>query len=190
MSNVLYIFITATFTANVCVGTGFAVPCLMAYKRSFAYTAIMCGVFASILFLSGISYFFIYNYLLLPYDAQFLSLMLMVLLVGIFSFVAHYFIKAVNKEAFYVYEKSYTFLLMFVSILGVLIYTIADQALSNYVFTLLFQALGFTFINFYVYGAYYKLNGSYAPIYMKGLPLLLIMLSIIGLTFLTFGFLL
>lgn len=190
MSNLLFIFITATFTANVCVCSGFAVPCLMAYKRSFPYTAILCAMFAAILLLSGISYYFIYNYLLLPSDTQFLSLMILVLLIGIFSFIAHYIIMAVHKEAFYVYEKSYTFLLMYVSVLGVLLSTTADQAFSGYFLTLLFSALGFLFINFFVYGAYYKINGSYAPSYMKGLPLLLIVLSIIGILFTTFGFLL
>lgn len=190
MSSVLYIFITSMFTANVCVGSGFALPSLVAHKRSFPYTAIMCGIFAGILILSGCLYYVIYNFVLLPNDAQFLSLMLLVILIGVFSFVAHFSIMAIHKEAFYVYEKSYTFLYMFVSVLGVLLSVTADQPFGNYFLTLLFSSLGFLFINFFVYGAYYKINGTYAPKYMKGLPLLLIVLSIIGMVFTTFGFLL
>lgn len=190
VSNILYIFITSMFTSNVCVGTGFAVPSLLAYKRSFAYTAILSAVFAFNLILSGVVYFLIYNYVLLTTATEFLSLFIMVLFAGIFSFVAYFFIKAVNKQAFYVYEKSYTFLLMMVSVLGILISTTANQTFSNYFFTLLFSAIGFLFINFFIYGAYFKINGTYAPKYLKGLPLMLITLSVIGVAFSIFGLLL
>lgn len=190
MSNLLLIFITATFTANVCTGTAFAVPSLIAYKRSFVYTAIMCIVFTAILFLSGITYYFIYNYLLLSFNVEFLSLLVLTLLVGVFSFFAYFIIKAVNKEAFYVYEKSFTFLFMFVSVVGVLMSTILDQAFNGLMLNFLFSSVGFMFVNFFIYGAYFKINGAYAPVYMRGLPLLLMTLSILGLAFSTFGYLL
>lgn len=183
MSNLLFILLSGLFIANVATTSGVAVPSLLAYKRSFAYTALMCALFAIILVFSGLCYYFVYDMLLLVYEMQFLSLMVITVLVGIFSFAGYYLIMAINKQAFYVYEKSYTFLLMFVSVLGVLLIVDANQSLVNYILTLLFSALGFSVVNFLVYGAYYKVNENAEPKFMRGLPLLLIMLAILSMAF-------
>ena len=183
MNNFVYIMLSGLFVANVCTTSGVAVPSLLAYKRSFAYTALMCALFAFILLLSGLCFYLIYDTFLLVSGMQFLSLMVLTVLIGIFSFIGYYIIMAINKQAFYVYEKSYTFVLMYVSVLGVLLLTIADQEFVNYILTLVFSAVGFTIINFLVYGAYYKINNTEEPRFMRGLPLLLLMLAILSLLF-------
>lgn len=190
MSNFLFVLITATFTSNVCTGTGFAVPSLVAYKRSFAYTAIMSGIFTVVLLLSGACYYAVYNYILLPYSVEFMSLLVLTLFVGVFNFSAYYVLKAVNKEAFYIYEKSFTFMFLFVSVLGVLISSILDQAFNTLMLNLALFAFGFVLVSFFIYGAYFKINGAYAPSYMRGVPLLLMTLSIMGLIFGALGLLL
>ena len=190
MSNILFILLSGLFVSNVATTSGVAVPSLLAYKRSFAYTALMGALFATIMLFSGLCSYFVYDKLLLVFDMQFLSLMVITVLVGIFSFIGYYIIMAINKQAFYVYEKSYTFLLMFVSILGVLLVIDANQSLINYVLTLLFSAVGFVVVNFLVYGAYYKINENAEPKFVRGLPLLLIMLAILSLVFGAIGALL
>ncbi|MBQ7579294.1 MAG: hypothetical protein IJT25_02040 [Clostridia bacterium] len=190
MSNIVFILLSGIFVANVCTTSGVAIPSLLAYKRSFAYTALMCALFAFILLASGVSYFFIYNYILLKFDVQFLSLMVLTVLIGIFSFIGYYALMGINKQAFYVYEKSYTFLLMFVSVLGVLLTVVADQEVINYILTLVFSSVGFLIVNFLVYGAYYKINSLQEPRFMRGLPLLLIMLALLGIVFSAINYLL
>jgi len=72
----------------------------------------------------------------------------------------------------------------------VLLLTIVDQDFINYVLSLVFSAVGFTIVNFLVYGAYYKINNNEEPKFMRGLPLLLIMLAILSILFGAIGTLL
>ena len=123
----------------------------------------------------------LYNYVLKPFGVEFLRLIVLVLLTGIFNFVAYYILKAINKEVFFIYEKSYTFMFMFVSIIAIVLGFDLTMAITDTVLTFLFYGLGFTIVNFIIYGAYFKLNGVLAPKYMRGLPLVLLLLSIIGL---------
>ncbi|MCR5553291.1 MAG: hypothetical protein K6F08_00890 [bacterium] len=181
MNNILQILLVCTVTSNVCVCNGFGVPLLLANKRSFAYTGLISLIFAIVLTLSGLSYYLLYNYVLKPFGVEFLRLIVLVLLTGIFNFVAYYILKAINKEVFFIYEKSYTFMFMFVSILAIVLSFDLTLAIVDTVLTFLFYGLGFTIVNFIIYGAYFKLNGTLAPKYMRGLPLVLLLLSIIGL---------
>lgn len=111
MSNVVFVILSTLFVSNVCVNEGLCVPCLVAYKRSFPYTALLCALFAFVLIPAGVVYYFIYNNVLLEFDLQFLSLMIMVTLIGIFSFAGFYILRAINKQAFFVYEKVIRFCL-------------------------------------------------------------------------------
>ncbi|MBQ7453066.1 MAG: hypothetical protein IJS68_02225 [Clostridia bacterium] len=182
MSNVVFLLLTCMLTSNVCTSSALAVPTLSAYKRSFPYTALMGFLFSFILICSGVGYYLIYS-LLEDYSVQYAKLMIIVALVGLFSFLGYFIFRALNKEAFYIYEKSYTFLFMFVSCVGVLIYSIVNQVFVNYILSLVFYSLGFVIVNFIVYGAYYKINGPYAPNSLRGLPLLLVLMAIIGFAF-------
>ena len=101
MNNILQILLVCTVTSNVCVCNGFGVPLLLANKRSFAYTGLISLIFAIVLTLSGLSYYLLYNYVLKPFGVEFLRLIVLVLLTGIFNFVAYYILKAINKEKNY-----------------------------------------------------------------------------------------
>ena len=61
MSNIIFVILSTLFVSNVCVSEGLCVPCLVAYKRSFPYTALLCALFAFVLIPAGVGCYFFYN---------------------------------------------------------------------------------------------------------------------------------
>jgi len=123
------------------------------------------------------------NYVFSRFNIGYLSLMFLVVVVGILNFLAYYLLKKINVESFYIYEKSYTFMFMMVSVMAVVLMQDLTITLPIFFATLVFLAVGFSVVNFFIYGAYYKVNGAIAPDYLKGLPLILILLSVLSLAF-------
>ena len=187
MNSYLNLFLVCLLSSNVCLNSGFAVPLLHSYKRSFKFSALVSLLFSLVLLISGVLYYLIYTFVLVRFEMEFLRLMIIVCLAGIFNFIAYFLLKKINKEAFYIYEKSYTFMFMMVSVMAIILGEGVNLNLADYAIKMFFYGVGFSVVNFIVYGAFYKLNGTYAPNYLKGIPLMLILLAVLCMAFLALG---
>lgn len=187
MNSYLQLFLSCLLVTNVCLNSGFAVPLLYSYKQSFKFTLLVSLMFALVLTATGAVYHVIYNYLLVRFEIEFLRMMILVLIAGVFSFIVYFLLKKINKEVFYVYEKSYTFMFMIVSVIAIVLNQDMIESTLIYTLSMLFYAIGFLVVNLIVYGVFYKVNGTYAPKSLKGLPLLLIILAVLSMACMVIG---
>jgi Na+-translocating ferredoxin:NAD+ oxidoreductase RnfA subunit len=118
-------------TQNVLLTNGFGVLELQRGKINY-YFVLLNSFCMLIMLLAGTAcYSALYTYLLDPYNVEELGILVIVLLSGGFGFVELQLIKLINKEMYYYYDASYSYVTNLGVLVGVLyIINVADGVLQ------------------------------------------------------------
>ena len=110
MVNGFFIFAILVL-GNVLITKGFGALDLQRNKNNIWFT-LLNGFFVSVtIIVCAILYNIVYTYVLDPYNLEKVGILIIVLFAGIFNFVVLEIIKASNKEMYYYYDTTYSFII-------------------------------------------------------------------------------
>lgn len=105
-------FIFAIFVSgNVLLTNGFGAIALQRNKNSFLFILINSTLVGISIFASAILYNVVFTLLLKPYLVENLGILVIILLAGLFNFASLELIKLTNKEMYYYYDSTYSFVI-------------------------------------------------------------------------------
>lgn len=187
MSEFAQIAILAIFSSNIIAVTGIGAISLQSEKRNFIFMLVssLCTMLPIIF--SGLMYFVVENYILVPLDAEYLKLFILSLLIVVFSYLIRMTLKRVSKEEFFLYEKSYGFPLQIAVGIGTLCLVNFAQTFFIIMFELAMFSVGYLLIQIIFYALYERLDNKYTLKAARNVPLMLYALSLVSMILYAIG---
>ena len=188
MNQFIAITLTALLTSNVVASLGYGAISLQSEKRNFFYmlTASMITIVSTIV--AGLAYYFINLHLLIGMDLEFLRAFVIVFLSVMMAFLSRLLVKAISREMFFLYEKSYQFATQSILSVSILLIVSYHAAFTDTMFELATYCLGFLVVQFIFFPLYAKMDNlnSFKP--ARNIPLTLYILSIISMIIYTVSY--
>lgn len=110
MINGLFVF-SLLVLSNVLLTNGFGALGLQRNKSNMLFALLNSFCMGLIIIACSVLYNVIYTYILDPYNLERLGILVVILLAGIFNFIVLEIIKASNKEMYYYYDTTYSFVI-------------------------------------------------------------------------------
>lgn len=127
MINGMLIFVFFV-TGNVLLTNGFGALDLQRNKNNVLFSLINSLSLGVVIIACAILYNLLYTYLLDPYNLERLGILVIIALAGLFNFIVLEIIKAANKELYYYYDTTYSYVINLGLAIAVLL--TLDPALS------------------------------------------------------------
>ena len=152
-------------------------------------SAVSMGVAVTfVMTIASIAAWLIYQYILIPFDIEYIYIVIFILVIATLGQIIELFIKKTNAA---LYFSSGIFLPLITTncaVLGItLILILQDYSFTGSVVAALGGGLGFTLVLAMMSGIREKLELANAPKAMKGLPIAFITATLLGLAFSGFG---
>lgn len=180
MNEFAVIAITAILASNIVSFAGVGAVSLQSEKRNFVYMLVSSICIVLPIAFTGMLYWVINNYLLIPYEAEFISLFVMLLLIMVFALLCRLVLKKISKEEYYLYEKSYTFPIQTAVGIGTLLFVNFDLSFLMMLYQLAMFAAGFILVQVIFYSLYEKLDNTHVLKPARNVPVMLYTLSIVS----------
>ena len=187
MSQFAVMAIVAIFSSNIISFTGIGAISLQAEKKNFGYMISSSICVALSVLVTGLIYKVLDQFLLARFDAQFLKLFIIVLFSLILSFLTRAILKAVSKEIFFLYEKSYSLAIHSAITIGTMFVIDFSAGILDVMFALAVYCVGFILVQIIFYALYERLDNSYVLKPARNVPLMLFTLSIVSMILYTVG---
>jgi len=107
-------------TNNVLLTNGFGALGLQRNKDNLLFTLLNTVLMAVVTIVGAVLYNVIYTYLLDPYNLEKLGVLIIVVLAGALNFATMGLIKVTNKEMYYYYDTTYSFVINMGLTIGIL----------------------------------------------------------------------
>jgi electron transport complex protein RnfA len=183
MSNLLSIFIGMAFVNNIVLVQFLGLcPIFGTYKKT--GTAInMCIAVSLVLFVSSIIAWLSYKYVLVPLNAEYLNLLMYLLIISLLVQAISVFFKR-TSEKIYKTLGVYVVLISNCAVLGVLLLNASESySLLESMVAALGAGVGFTLVMAVMSEIREKLEIANSPKAMKGLPLVFITAGLLAMAF-------
>jgi len=187
MSEFARIAILAIFSSNIIAVTGIGAISLQSEKRNFIFMLVSALCTTLPIIFSGLIYFVVENYILLPLNAEYLKLFVLAILVVVFSYLVRILLKKVSKEEFFLFEKTYGLPGQIAIGIGTL--CLVDFANTFYIimFELAMFSVGYLLIQIIFYALYERIDNRYTVKAARNVPLMLYSLSLISMVLYAIG---
>ncbi len=182
MSTYALIAISAILSSNI-VAVGVGAVSLQSEKRNFIFmlTTTLCQILS--IFVVGILYNVIEIYVLVPLKAEYLKLFIVVCLSCVCAFLSKYAVKAISKEQFFYFEKSYTLPVQSAVTAGTMFLVSFSSSIVDTLYTLAMFSVGYLLVQVIFYSLYERLDNTYALKAARNVPLMLYTLSALCMIF-------
>ena len=179
MDNFISITLTALLTSNIVASLGFGAISLQSEKRNFFYmlTASMVTIVSTII--AGLLAYLVNTLVLVKLEVEFLNLFVIVLLSSLVAFFARLLVKAISKEMFYLYEKSYQFSTQTIISVAIIM-IVSNTNFMNTMFELATYCLGFLVVQLIFYPLYARIDNTKVLKPARNIPLMLYILSMVS----------
>jgi len=138
--------------------------------------------------IASLAAWLIYNYILIPFDIEYMHIVIFILVIATLVQIIELFIKKTNAQLYFAFGIYLPLITTNCAVLGItLIIVQQDYSLSGSVVAALGGGLGFTLVLAMMAGIREKLELANAPRAMKGLPIAFIIAALLGLAFSGFG---
>lgn len=119
MVNGLFVFVLFV-AGNVLLTNGFGALDLQRNKNNIWFSLLNSVCMGLIMIVCSILYNLVYIHILDPFNLEKLGILIIVALSGLFNFIVLEIIKAANKEMYYYYDSTYSFVINLGVIIGIL----------------------------------------------------------------------
>jgi electron transport complex protein RnfA len=152
-------------------------------------SAISMGVAVTfVMTIASLATWLIYNYILVPFDIEFMHIVIFILVIATLVQIIELFIKKTNAQLYFAFGIYLPLITTNCAVLGItLIVVQQDYSLSGAMVAALGGGLGFTLVLAMMAGIRERLELANAPKAMKGLPIAFIIAALLGLAFSGFG---
>jgi len=172
-------FVLARFL-GLCPFFGVSKQMKSAFSMGIAVTFVMS--------IAALATWLINNYILIPYDIQYMYIVIFILVIATLVQIIELFIKKTNAPLYFAFGIYLPLITTNCAVLGItLINRTEGYSLTGSVVAALGAGLGFTLVLAMMSGIREKLETSRVPKSMKGLPIAFIIATLLGLAFSGFG---
>jgi Na+-translocating ferredoxin:NAD+ oxidoreductase RnfA subunit len=186
--NLIAIIVSGLFGGNLLLTKFLDLTLLQSVKKLDVAVIILIGML-DVTLISGLVFYPLYTYVLLPFELGYLSFVVIVVLIALVTEVE----EAIVKRFFKTYYENYSFYFPLISINVVITYlalliTVSDVDFWSYIVSLIVYPLGMVgiMIMMIIYQERFdKLNRT--PLPFKGIGLTLITLALIAMALIGFG---
>ena len=183
MSDLFSIFIGMALINNIVLVHFLGLCPLFGISKKLGVAANMGIAVSLVMLVSSVVAWLVYTYILIPLDAEYLQLLMYLLVIGSMVQIISIFLKRTNEKLY----KSLGIYVLFISncaVLGVLLLN-AEQSYSllESVVAALGAGIGFTLIMVIMSGIRERLELANSPKAMKGLPIVFITAALLAMAF-------
>ena len=152
-------------------------------------SAISMGVAVTfVMTIASLATWLIYHYILVPFDIEFMHIVIFILVIATLVQIIELFIKKTNAQLYFAFGIYLPLITTNCAVLGItLIVVQQNYSLSGAMVAALGGGLGFTLVLAMMAGIRERLELANAPKAMKGLPIAFIIAALLGLAFSGFG---
>lgn len=179
MSEYFLIFVTAVFSSNIVAVSGVGAVSLQSEKKNFSFMLITSFFTILSIVLTGVVYSALEIYVLKSLDMAYLKLFVVTCLACACAFFSRMLVKAMSKEDYFLYEKSYEFPVQVAVTIGSLMVIDLSTSIILSLFTIAMFAVGYILAQIIFYALYERLDNSYALKPARNVPLMLLTLSVV-----------
>ncbi len=153
------------------------------------HSAVSMGIAVTfVMTISSLAAWLIRSYILIPFDIEYMYIVIFILVIATLVQIIELFIKKTNAQLYFAFGIYLPLITTNCAVLGItLINRIEGFSLSGSVIAALGAGLGFTLVLAMMSGIREKLETANTPKAMKGLPIAFIIATLLGLAFSGFG---
>ena len=180
MSQFVMMALAAIFSSNIISFTGIGAISLQSEKKNFGFmlSTVVCVSLSVII--TGLAYKALETFVLIRFSAEFLKLFIVVLLALVLAFITKSLLKAISKEIYFLYEKSYSLPIQTAITVGIMFVIDFSMSFLNVMFSLAVYCVGFLLVQILFFALYEKLDNPYTLKPARNVPLMLFTLSIVS----------
>lgn len=180
MSDLMLIAISAILSSNVVAVSGVAAVSIQSEKRNFTFMILTTFLTILSIIITGVLYNIFEIYVLKVLDATYLKLFVVVCLSCVCSFTSRSVVKAISKECFFFYEKSYQLPTQTAVTIGTVLLVNFGSSIVIGLYSLAMYAAGFLLVQIIFYGLYERLDNVYTLKPARNVPVMLLTLSVVS----------
>lgn len=180
MPELISIAIMAILTSNIVSFAGVGAISLQSEKRSFKFMLISSISVITIFVLTGMMTFVFEKFVLVPLNAEFLKLYIIVLIVVVFAFIEKIILKKASREIYFLYEKSYSLPITVAVVVGSVLMVDFSFSFGLVMFELAMFSVGYVLVQVIFYALFERLDNTKVLKPARNVPLMLFTLSIVG----------
>ena len=151
------IILNAIFLSNIVTYFGGGIIGLQSDKKSLKYLVISSAATVLGVILGAMLVYLVQNYLLVAVKMEFLKTFVIVFISVIMSLITRSLIKAISRESFYLYEKSYQFAAQVVVMTAVILVLDLSQSFLNNLYIVAGYMAGYLLVQVLMFALYDKL---------------------------------
>lgn len=187
MDQFVSIVITAICSSNIVAVSGVGAVGLQSEKRNFLFMFLSTLCVALSVVCVGAIYLVVEEFILAKLDAIYLKLFIITCLSCVFGFISKSLIKALSKENYFLYERSYHLPVQISVTIGTLLIINFGASFFINLFSLAMYSVGFILSQIIFYGLYEKLDNQYVLKPARNVPVMLLTLSIFSMILYVFS---
>ena len=172
--------LAAIVSSNIVAVSGVGAVSLQSEKRSFAYMLSSTMLTILPIIVVGLLCYLLNNFVLVPLEAEYMELFIVVMLTLIVSYFERWVLKKVSKEQFFLYEKSYEFAVQTVVCIATILLMEFKTDFYMLMFQLAMYCVGFFLVQIIFYALYEKLDNTYVLKPARNVPVMLYTLSVLS----------
>ena len=188
MNNLITIFIVTALVNNIVLSKFLGLCPFFGVSKKLSNAVSMGAAVTLVMFISSIATTLIYNYLLVPFNVQFMQIVLYILVIASLVQIVELIIKRTNIS---LYNSLGIFLPLITTncaVLGITLINSAEEyTLLESIVSALGGGIGFTLVLIIMSGIREKLDLAQTPAAMKGLPIAFITAALLALAFMGFN---
>ncbi len=188
MNNLITIFIITALVNNIVLSKFLGLCPFFGVSKKLTNAISMGAAVTLVMFISSIATTLIYNYLLVPFNVQFMQIVLYILVIASLVQIVELIIKRTNIS---LYNSLGIFLPLITTncaVLGITLINSAEEyTLLESIVSALGGGIGFTLVLIIMSGIREKLDLAQTPASMKGLPIAFITAALLALAFMGFN---
>jgi electron transport complex protein RnfA len=186
MNSFIVLLIAGIFTENLVTSKLFGISEVSAAKTTPINLIRKCGVLSALLFVATAAAFPVNYYLLPLLDVEYLAPVVSVIIISGLIFATFAISKKILPAVYGFLKEHETVLICSAAVFGMVLTASQNELVTGFGGALLYalaSGIGFTIVAFIFYGIHYRLEETNFPATLKGLPMTLIIASLISLAF-------
>ena len=167
-------------TSNVLLTNGFGVISLQRNKDNIWF--VLWNSFSMVLTILACCslYSIIYTYVLNPYNVERLGILVIILFAGVANFGTLELTKLINKEMYYYYDSTYSFIINLATTIGVLLTIDFNTSFARVLVATSFVVLGYVIASLIFAAMYSKLHNKKVSRIVRPVPITILTMSIVA----------
>lgn len=174
-------------TGNMLLTNGFGALSLQRNKRNLWFVLLNTFCMAIVMIVCSMLYFVIYKFILDPYNLEPLGILIIILLAGLFNFIIMELIKVSNKEMYFYYDTTYSFVINLGTTIGALFCVNFVESFVSVVISMSFLALGYAIITLLFAFCYSRLHNSKLSKNIRPVPITIITMAVLAMIIYAIG---